>query len=59
MAVEEQVYLRNLRNIPKESFLFGPSPIQFLPNLTKALSPAGEVKIYAKRDDCNRSVILQ
>jgi hypothetical protein len=32
-------------------YQFGPSPIQFLPNLTKALG--GEVKIYAKREDCN------
>ncbi|KAK4890399.1 hypothetical protein LTR27_010927 [Elasticomyces elasticus] len=47
------VYLQKLRSIPKESFLFGPSPIQFLPRLSKELSPNGEVKLWAKRDDCN------
>jgi 1-aminocyclopropane-1-carboxylate deaminase len=38
-------------SIPRESFLFGPSPIQYLPNITKALG--GKVNIYAKREDCN------
>ncbi|CEL05005.1 Putative 1-aminocyclopropane-1-carboxylate deaminase [Aspergillus calidoustus] len=38
-------------SIPRESFLFGPSPIQHLPNITKALG--GKVNIYAKREDCN------
>ncbi|KAK5696261.1 hypothetical protein LTR17_024366 [Elasticomyces elasticus] len=53
--MDEQVpaYLRKLRSIPKESFLFGPSPIQFLPRLSKELSRNGDVKIWAKRDDCN------
>jgi hypothetical protein len=37
--------------IPRESFLFGPSPIQYLPNITNALG--GKVAIYAKREDCN------
>ncbi|ORY23702.1 1-aminocyclopropane-1-carboxylate deaminase [Naematelia encephala] len=41
----------SLASIPKETFLFGPSPIQYLPNLTAALG--GQVKIYAKREDCN------
>ena len=30
---------------------FGPTPIEHLPRLTKALG--GKVEIYAKRDDCN------
>lgn len=47
-------YVKKLRSIPKQSFLFGPSPIQFLPRLSQSLSPDGSVKIYAKRDDCNR-----
>ncbi|KAK3625733.1 hypothetical protein LTR56_020237 [Elasticomyces elasticus] len=47
------VYLQKLRSIPKESFLFGPSPIQCLPRLSKELSSNGDVKIWAKRDDCN------
>lgn len=37
--------------IPREPFLFGVSPIQYLPNITKALG--GKVGIYAKREDCN------
>lgn len=44
-------YLEKLRSIPKESFLFGPSPIQYLPRLTAELG--SKVKVYAKRDDCN------
>ncbi|KAI6899933.1 putative 1-aminocyclopropane-1-carboxylate, partial [Hortaea werneckii] len=46
-------YIAKLRSIPKEKFLFGPSPIQYLPRLSKELSPEGGVKIWAKRDDCN------
>ncbi|RAO73322.1 uncharacterized protein BHQ10_009334 [Talaromyces amestolkiae] len=38
-------------SIPRESFLFGPSPIQKLPKITRALG--GKVGIYAKREDCN------
>ena len=49
-------YIQTLKNIPKQSFLFGPSPVQFLPRLSKELSPNGDVKIWAKRDDCNRYV---
>ena len=50
---EVPVYLQKLRSIPRQPFLFGPSPIQFLPRLTKELSPDEGVKIWAKRDDCN------
>ncbi|QLI74443.1 uncharacterized protein G6M90_00g110630 [Metarhizium brunneum] len=38
-------------SIPRESFLFGPSPIEHLPRMSKALG--GKVNIYAKREDCN------
>jgi 1-aminocyclopropane-1-carboxylate deaminase len=38
-------------SIPKENFLFGSSPIQYLPLITKALG--GKVGVYAKREDCN------
>lgn len=38
-------------SIPKEDFLFGPSPIQHLPNMTAKLG--GKVGVYAKREDCN------
>lgn len=44
-------YLQTLRSIPKQTFLFGPSPIQHLPRLTAALG--GKVQIFAKREDCN------
>ena len=37
--------------IPRESFLFGPAPIQHLPRMTAALG--GKVNVYAKREDCN------
>jgi 1-aminocyclopropane-1-carboxylate deaminase len=47
-------YITKLRSIPKESFLFGPSPIHHLPTLTRHLSPTGSnIQIYAKREDCN------
>lgn len=49
-------YIQTLKSIPKQNFLFGPSPIQFLPRLSKELSPNGDVKVWAKRDDCNRYV---
>lgn len=38
-------------SIPKENFLFGPSPIQHLPNISAKLG--GKVGVYAKREDCN------
>ncbi|KAK8870065.1 1-aminocyclopropane-1-carboxylate deaminase [Kwoniella newhampshirensis] len=44
-------YRQTIAALPKENFLFGPSPISFLPNLTKQLG--GQVRIYAKREDCN------
>ncbi|KAF4905059.1 putative 1-aminocyclopropane-1-carboxylate deaminase [Colletotrichum viniferum] len=38
-------------SIPRENFLFGPSPIEPLPRISKALG--GKVSVYAKREDCN------
>ncbi|KAK6829861.1 hypothetical protein PG989_010597 [Apiospora arundinis] len=38
-------------SIPRESFLFGPSPIQHLPRISAELG--GKVQVYAKREDCN------
>ncbi|KAI9148448.1 putative 1-aminocyclopropane-1-carboxylate deaminase [Paramyrothecium foliicola] len=38
-------------SIPRENFLFGLSPIQELPRITAALG--GQVKVWAKREDCN------
>ncbi|KOS16758.1 putative 1-aminocyclopropane-1-carboxylate deaminase [Escovopsis weberi] len=37
--------------IPRERFLFGPSPIQSLPRISASLG--GKVNVYAKREDCN------
>lgn len=38
-------------SIPRKQLLFGPSPIQYLPQISEALG--GKVNIYAKREDCN------
>ncbi|XDG08588.1 hypothetical protein ABKA04_008203 [Annulohypoxylon sp. FPYF3050] len=38
-------------SIPRESLMFGPSPIQHLPRISAALG--GKVQVYAKREDCN------
>src|ERR671937_287870 len=35
---------------------FGPTPIEYLPRMTKALG--GRVEIYAKRDDCNSGLAM-
>jgi 1-aminocyclopropane-1-carboxylate deaminase len=40
-----------LADFPRESFLFGPSPVHRLERLSEALG--GRVEIWAKRDDCN------
>lgn len=48
---ETPAYLQKLKSIPKETFLFGPSPIQHLPRLSAHLG--NKVRISAKRDDCN------
>ena len=40
-----------LAKFEKYPLTFGPTPIEHLPRLTKALG--GKVEIYAKRDDCN------
>jgi 1-aminocyclopropane-1-carboxylate deaminase len=40
-----------LADFPRESFLFGPSPVHRLERLSEHLG--GRVEIWAKRDDCN------
>ena len=40
-----------LSDFPRESFLFGPSPVHRLERLSGELG--GRVEIWAKRDDCN------
>ena len=42
--------MMGLDDFPRESFLFGPSPIQRLDRLTAHL---GGATVWAKRDDCN------
>ena len=41
----------NLAKFERYPLTFGPTPIEHLPRLTKAIG--GKVQIYAKRDDCN------
>ena len=41
--------------IPRHSLTFGPSPIQYLPRISQALSD-GKVQIYAKREDANSGI---
>ncbi len=41
----------NLKKFKKYPLTFGPTPIEFLPRLSKEVK--GDLKIYAKRDDCN------
>lgn len=41
----------NLAKFERYPLTFGPTPIEFLPRLSKAIG--GKVEIYAKRDDCN------
>lgn len=38
-------------SIPRSELTFGPSPIQSLPKISKALG--GKVNVYAKREDVN------
>ena len=41
----------NLKKFDRYPLTFGPTPIEFLPRLSKAID--GNLQIYAKRDDCN------
>ena len=41
----------NLDKFERYPLTFGPSPIEFLPRLSEEIK--GNLKIYAKRDDCN------
>jgi 1-aminocyclopropane-1-carboxylate deaminase len=43
-----------LADYPRVPLLFGPSPLQELPRLSKALG--GTVEIWAKREDCNSGI---
>ncbi|KAL9086679.1 MAG: hypothetical protein Q9165_006998 [Trypethelium subeluteriae] len=63
MTTPLPTYLSTLQHIPKLPFLFGPSPIQPLPRLTRAICPTSTstttsdptpaITIHAKREDCN------
>lgn len=46
----------NLTKFERYSLTFGPTPIEHLPRLSKALGD--KVKIYAKRDDCNSGLAM-
>jgi 1-aminocyclopropane-1-carboxylate deaminase len=48
---DTQMSRAKLESYPKESLLFGPSPLQRLDRLTKYLG--GKVEIWAKREDVN------
>ena len=41
----------NLKKFKRYPLTFGPTPIEFLPRLSSVID--GNLKIYAKRDDCN------
>ena len=41
----------NLNKFERYPLTFGPSPIEFLPRLSKEIK--GNLKVFAKRDDCN------
>lgn len=54
MAANLPSYVQKLLSFPREHFLFGPSPVQFLPRLTETVVPEGSsIKLWAKREDCN------
>ena len=46
----------NLSKFERYPLTFGPTPIEYLPRLTKAIG--ADVEIYAKRDDCNSGLAL-
>lgn len=46
----------NLDKFERYPLTFGPTPIEFLPRLTKAIG--ADVEIYAKRDDCNSGLAM-
>ncbi len=46
----------NLDKFEKYSLTFGPTPIEYLPRLTKEIG--ADVEIYAKRDDCNSGLAM-
>ena len=46
----------NLKKFKRYPLTFGPTPIEFLPRLTKAIG--SNVEIFAKRDDCNSGLAL-
>jgi len=46
----------NLTKFERYPLTFGPTAIEYLPRLTKAI--AADVKIFAKRDDCNSGLAM-
>ena len=45
-----------VERFPRHPLTFGPTPIEHLPRLSKALG--GQVAVYAKRDDCNSGLAM-
>ena len=45
-----------LANFERYKLTFGPTPIEHLPRLSKAMG--GNVEVYAKRDDCNSGLAM-
>ena len=48
--------IMNLDKFERYPLTFGPTPIEHLPRLTKAIG--GKVEIFAKRDDCNSGLAM-
>ncbi len=46
----------NLKKFKRYPLTFGKTPIEYLPRLTEAIG--ADVKIYAKRDDCNSGLAM-
>ena len=46
----------NLNKFERYPLTFGPSPIEYLPRLSKEIK--GNLNIYAKRDDCNSGLAM-
>ena len=51
-----EIYMINLNKFERYPLTFGPTPIEHLPRLTKAIG--GKVEIFAKRDDCNSGLAM-
>ena len=46
----------NLGKFERYPLTFGPTPIEHLPRLTKAIG--ADIEVYSKRDDCNSGLAM-